>query len=75
MPFAIPQKNLYGVVYSIEGNAASPVIFQFTDSISQFVHGALYFNSEPNADSLKPVVSYVRQDIEHIIETFEWKNL
>lgn len=73
MPFAIPQKNLYGIIYSIEGNAASPVIFQFTDSISQFVHGALYFNCEPNTDSLKPVIEFVRQDIEHIIETFEWK--
>lgn len=73
MPFAIPQKNLFGVIYSIEGNAASPVIFQFTDSISQFIHGALYFNCAPNADSLKPVIEFVRQDIEHIIETFEWK--
>ena len=72
MPFAIPEKHLYGMIYSIEGNAASPVIFQFTDSLSQFLHGAVYFNSEPNADSLKPVVAFVRQDIEHIIETFKW---
>lgn len=74
MPFAIPDKNLYGVVYSIEGNAATPVIFQFTDSISQFVHGAMYFNAESNADSLKPVTAFIRRDIEHIIETFEWKD-
>ncbi len=75
MPFAIPEKHLYGVVYSIEGNAASPVIFQFTDSVSQFLHAALYFNCEPNADSLKPAIDFVRQDIEHIIDTFEWTDI
>lgn len=74
MPFHIPQNNLFGTVYSIEGNAASPVIFQFNDSIHQFVHGALYFNCEPNADSLKPVINFVKQDIEHIMETFRWKH-
>lgn len=73
MAFAIPEKKVFGVVYSIEGNAATPVIFQFTDSIEHFVHGALYFNCHPNADSLKPVTNFVRQDIEHIIETFEWQ--
>jgi len=71
--FELPEKDLYGVVYSIEGNAASPVIFFFTDSVEQFLHGAVYFNCEPNTDSLKPAVHFVRQDIEHIIETFEWK--
>jgi len=75
MPFSIPEKQVYGVVYSIEGNAATPVIMLFTDSIDQFVHSALYFNCKPNADSLKPVIHFVRQDIQHIIETLEWKSL
>jgi len=74
MPFAIPENRVFGVIYSIEGNAASPAVFQFTDSIDQFVHGVLYFNCEPNADSLQPSVNFVRQDIEHIIETFKWNS-
>jgi len=74
MQFSLPQKKLYGTIYSIEGNAATPVIFFFTDSISQFLHGAVYFNCSPNADSLKPVIHFVREDIQHIIETFEWVN-
>jgi len=72
MPFAIPKSKVYGMIYSIEGNAASPAVFQFTDSVDQFVHGVVYFNCEPNADSLKPAINFVRQDIEHIIETFRW---
>jgi len=74
MQFALPEKNLYGTVYSIEGNAATPAIFFFTDSVQQFLHGTVYFNCSPNADSLKPVIQFIRQDIEHIIETFEWKD-
>jgi gliding motility-associated lipoprotein GldD len=72
MPFALPEKRIYGTIYSIEGNAASPVIIQINDSIDQFIHGSVYFDCEPNADSLKPVVYFVRQDIQHIIETLEW---
>lgn len=75
MAFALPEKQLYGVIYSIEGNAATPAIVLLTDSIDQFVHSVLYFNCRPNADSLKPVVNFVRQDIQHIIETFEWKSI
>ncbi|MBN2668018.1 MAG: hypothetical protein JXR60_02215 [Bacteroidales bacterium] len=74
MPFQIPKKSLCGIIYSIEGNAASPVVLQMTDSVDQFIHGALYFDAEPNADSLKPVVYFVRQDIQHFIESFEWTN-
>ncbi len=74
LPFAFPEKRVYGTVYGIEGNAASPVILQFNDSIGQFVHGSLYFNCAPNADSLKPVIHFVRQDVQHIIETFEWSH-
>ena len=74
MQFSLPQKKLFGTIYSIEGNAATPVIFFFTDSISQFLHGTVYFNCPPNADSLKPVTHFVREDIQHIIETFEWTN-
>lgn len=75
MPFAIPEKQIYGVIYSIEGDAATPVIMLFTDSIDQFVHSAVYFNCRPNADSLKPVINFVRQDIQHIIETLEWTSI
>ncbi len=75
MPFAIANSRVFGVIYSIEGNAASPAVFQFTDSVDQFVHGALYFNCEPNTDSLQPCINFVRQDIEHIIETFHWTSV
>ncbi len=68
------EKNVYGVKYDIKGDAASNTQFFLTDSTKNFIRGALYFNVVPNKDSLAPVLSYINDDIVHIIETFEWKH-
>lgn len=68
-----PDKKVYGLVYSIEGNAASAYQFHLTDSINHFVRGSLYFNNVPNHDSIAPVLDFVKEDIQHIYKTFEWK--
>ncbi|MDR2684263.1 MAG: gliding motility lipoprotein GldD [Prevotellaceae bacterium] len=65
--------KVYGVLYKITGNAASPVQFFITDSIKHFLRGALYFNNLPNYDSIYPVAEYINQDIVHLIETLRWK--
>ncbi len=75
LPFAIPERQLYGTIYSIEGNTATSTVFQFNDSISQFIHGIVYFNTVPNYDSLKPSIFFIRRDIQNFIETFQWKHL
>ncbi|MBI5219475.1 MAG: gliding motility lipoprotein GldD [Bacteroidia bacterium] len=67
------EKKVYGILYDIKGNTASSVQFYLTDSTTHFLRGALYFNVEPNKDSLAPVVNFIHKDIEHLIETFEWK--
>ena len=69
-----PEDRVYGLVYYIEGSqAASPCQFFVTDSSSQFLRGALYFNVPPNNDSLAPVIDFIREDIRHILKTFRWK--
>ena len=67
--------QVYGLVYDIAGNTASNVQFYLTDSTHHFMRGALYFNSVPNIDSLKIVVDYLRKDIVHMIQTFQWKGI
>lgn len=67
--------QVYGLVYDISGNTASNVQFYLTDSTHHFMRGALYFNSVPNIDSLKIVVDFLRKDIVHMIQTFEWKGI
>jgi gliding motility-associated lipoprotein GldD len=74
--YADPANKVYGLVYNIRGSdAASTFQFYLTDSTSNFLRGALYFNLVPNNDSLSPVIDYLKADIEHFISTFRWKNI
>lgn len=71
--FIRPDRKIYGILYEIDGNAASSVQFFVTDSVKHYVRGALYFNVEPNKDSLAPVIRFIKEDIVVMIESFEWK--
>lgn len=66
-------KNVSGILYDVGGNAASGVQFYVTDSARHFLRGSLYFYATPNADSIAPSIAYFRKDVEHIIESLEWK--
>jgi gliding motility-associated lipoprotein GldD len=65
--------KVYGILYDLKGNTASAVEFYVTDSINHYLRGSLYFASEPDADSLAPVIDFFREDIMHLIETLKWK--
>ena len=62
-----------GILYDLGGDAASNVQFFLTDSNRHFIRGALYFYSPPNADSMAPVLDYVKADVKQMLKTFEWK--
>jgi gliding motility-associated lipoprotein GldD len=67
------RNKIYGILYDLKGNTATAVQFYMTDSTKHFLRGSLYFASEPDADSLEPVIGYFREDIVHLIETLRWK--
>lgn len=67
------ERKVYGVFYDLKGNAATSVQFYVTDSVRHYLRGSLYFASEPNADSLAPVITFFRDDMVHLVETLEWK--
>lgn len=74
--FINESEKVYGLVYDIRGSEAASVCqFYLTDSVSNFVRGALYFNIAPNNDSLAPVIDFLKQDIEKMISTFRWKKI
>jgi len=66
--------NVIGVMYTVGGNAASAYQFFATDSVRHYLRGALYFDVSPNADSLKPVNDFLKQDMDHLLGTLRWKN-
>lgn len=71
--FMVTPNNISGVFFKVGGNAATARQFFLTDSTRNFIRGALYFSSSPNADSLRPVHDFFQQDILHLINTFKWK--
>ena len=68
------EHKVYGLFIEMDGKGvATPMQFYLTDSTRNFVRGALYFNFKPDNDSMQPVIRFIREDIDHMIETFEWK--
>ena len=65
--------KVYGILYDLKGNTASAVQFFVTDSTSHYLRGSLYFMAQPNEDSLRPVIAFLREDIIHLIETLNWR--
>lgn len=65
--------RVFGTVFTVDGDVASPMVFYLTDSTSRFLYGSLYFNARPNADSLAPVTERLRSDIAHFTQTLEWR--
>ncbi len=72
--FVHPAKKIYGMLYTLKGNAASPMQFYLTDSVSHFLRGALYIKEVPNYDSLRPVIKFLSEDVIQMIESTEWKD-
>lgn len=70
--FINAEEKVYGTIYLIDGNAASPLQFYITDSTKHFLRGALYIREVPNIDSIRPVIQFLTPDVIHLIETTEW---
>lgn len=72
MPFETPN-GVSGVLFNLKGNAATATQFFATDSTKHFLRGALYFSATPNEDSLRPVNTFLKADIEHLLNTLQWR--
>jgi gliding motility-associated lipoprotein GldD len=70
---AYPERKVYGIYYTIDGNAASSAQFFLTDSTKNYLRGALYFNNEPRLDSIQPALSFIKKDVEVLIKSLKWK--
>ncbi|MCF6213844.1 MAG: gliding motility lipoprotein GldD [Flavobacteriaceae bacterium] len=72
-PYIDTSKKVYATLYNVTGNAASQLQFHATDSLKNFVTGAVYFNSIPNYDSIYPAVKYLEIEMRHLVESISWK--
>jgi gliding motility-associated lipoprotein GldD len=65
--------RVFGTIFDVDGDVASPMVFYLTDSTDNFLYGALYFDARPNADSLAPVTERIRADMRHMAATLQWR--
>jgi gliding motility-associated lipoprotein GldD len=71
-PFVNPDSKSRGAIYEIKGNAASQAQFYISDNKDHFIHGALYFKTKPNYDSILPAANYVMEDLKDFMESIRW---
>jgi len=72
-PFLNNENGVYGMFYELNGNAATNAQFYLTDSTRYFVDCSVYFYAKPNFDSIMPAASYLRNDLQNMMESFRWK--
>lgn len=72
-PFANKVKNVYGMFYQVNGNAATNAQFYLTDNTKHFITGSVYFYAKPNFDSIMPAADYIKNDMQTLMETLSWK--
>jgi len=71
-PFINKDSKVYGMFYQVNGNAATNAQFYVTDSLKHFIDCSVYFYAKPNFDSVMPAASYVKNDMQAIMESLRW---
>jgi gliding motility-associated lipoprotein GldD len=72
-PFINSNQKAYGMFYHVNGNAATNAQFYVTDSVKHFIDCSVYFYAKPNFDSIMPAASYVKNDMQRLMESLRWK--
>lgn len=68
-----PDQRVHGIWYEIQGNVASGLQFFLTDSTKHYLRAALYFNENPRRDSIQPVMDFLEEDMQRLIQSTRWK--
>lgn len=66
------QYDTKGLLFKLEGPVASPIQFYMSDSTRHFLRGSLYFNSKVNSDSIAPILDFVEEDVDKILQSLRW---
>jgi len=71
--YVLEENDIYGRIFDLSGNVASPYQFYLTDNKNSIISGFVYFNIKPNYDSILPAINYIENDMINLIESFSWK--
>jgi len=67
------ENGVGGLQFRFTGPAASPLQFLLTDTTQHFFKASLYFEAKVNPDSLAPIIKFVEEDVNKMIQSFDWK--
>lgn len=65
-------QNVLGSCIIIVGDSPSNLHFFSTDTQRHYLTGSLLFEAAPNYDSLAPAISYIKSDVQKLLETLRW---
>ncbi len=65
-------RRMFGKLYEIKGDVASPIQFYITDSLTNFISGSVNLKFRSNYDSIFPSIQYVKNDILVLFESVNW---
>jgi len=70
----IKNKNgVEGQLSEVGGDVATNIQFYLSDYEKHYIRGSLYFKATPNIDSVQPIVDFIKEDMMHVFETFNWQ--
>ena len=67
------ENGVGGLQLKFTGPAASPLHFFLTDTTQHFFKASLYFEAKVKPDSLAPIIEFVEEDVNKMIQSFDWK--
>lgn len=62
-----------GLIFYLGGEVATNLQYVLSDTTDHFFRASLYFDAKVAPDSIRPIYSFVKEDVEHMINTFRWK--
>ena len=65
-------RRIFGKLFEIKGDVASPIQFYLTDSLSNFISGSVNLKFKSNYDSIYPSIQYVKNDVLVLYESIYW---
>ncbi len=68
------EQGCSGILFLMDGPTATPAQFFVTDTSEHFFRASLYLNAEVNRDSTKPIYDFLLEDMQRMIETFQWED-
>ena len=64
-----------GILFEVYGNVGTPAqVFLYDSTENDIMMMSFYFQTALKNDSLLPVINYMKGEVQHMLESFSWKD-